>query len=84
MKRYNYAIQVADNVTDIMNLPCVMRCDKLMFCSDKKNAVQYRYLLDDGQEAVTYDWIVQDLSGKWHVLSGAQYEKLNEMDTTNI
>ena len=30
MEKYNYAIQVSDNVTDVMDLPCVMRCDKLV------------------------------------------------------
>jgi hypothetical protein len=78
MEKYNYAIQVADNVTDIMNLPCVMRCDKLMFGTYQKNAVQYRYLLDDGQEAVTYDWIVQLADGKWKVFSGAEWNERNK------
>lgn len=78
MKRYNYAIQVADNVTDIMNLPCVMRCDKLVIGAGVMNEVQYRYMLADGQEAVTYDWIVQLADGRWNVFSGAEWNELNK------
>ena len=39
MERYNFAIQVSDNVTDVMDLPCVMRCDKLVIGAGGMNAV---------------------------------------------
>lgn len=78
MEKYNFAIQVSDNVTDVMDLPCVMRCDKLVIGGRWNDAVQYRYMLADGQEAVTYDWIVQLADGKWHVYSGAEWNELNK------
>ena len=81
MEKYNYAIQVSDNVTDVMNLPCVMRCDKLVIGAGGMNAVQYRYMLADGQEAVTYDWIVQLTDGKWKVFSGDEWNERNKEES---
>jgi hypothetical protein len=67
---YKQRIQVSDNVTDIMKLPCVLSAHKRYGSSDE---VAF-YLLD--QEAMAAyqsrcvhpgEWLVQGENGKWSV-----------------
>jgi hypothetical protein len=71
-QRYTEKIQVGDNVTDIMKLPCVRSAEKR---NSKDSEVAY-YLLepsamadsDRWQFAHPGDWLVKDENGKWHVM----------------
>ena len=70
-QRYTEKIQVGDNVTDIMKLPCVQSAHKR---SGKEREVAY-YILEPSamadsehwQYAHPGEWLVQDENGKWHV-----------------
>ena len=70
-QRYTEKIQVGDNVTDILQLPCVQSAHKR---SGKDRKVAY-YILEPSamfdsehwQYAHPGEWLVQDENGKWHV-----------------
>ena len=63
MKKYKFAIQVGDNITDIMMLPCVKGCEKIV-----------RNLYEEGGGS----WIVQDACDGWHVFSDVEYERVKD------
>lgn len=66
------AIQIGNNVTDIMKLPCVFSCHKM-------SNGELEYLLYDWDENGQYikahkgDWIVED-DGKYFQLTEKEYE----------
>lgn len=68
------AIQINNNVTDIMKLPCVFSCHKM---ADG----ELEYLLydwdDKGQNVRAHkeDWIVEE-NGKYYVLTDKEYGRL--------
>ena len=65
------AIQIGDNVTNIMKLPCVFSCHKMV--ND-----ELEYLLYDWDEQGQYvrahkgDWIVEE-GGKHYVLTDKEF-----------
>lgn len=69
------AIQIGNNVTDIMKLPCVYSCHKMA------NG-ELEYLLYDWDENGQYvrahkgDWLCEDYQGKWHKLTKEEYGRL--------
>jgi len=69
------AIQIGNNVTNIMKLPCVFSCHKM---ADG----ELEYLLYDWDEQGQYvkahksDWIIEDNDGDYHVLTDEEYGKL--------
>lgn len=72
--KYKQTIHIGNNITDIMNLPCVFSCHK-----DYQNNIVYLLYNwdDDGRyvEARKGDWLCQDYEGYWHKLSGTEYEQ---------
>lgn len=72
--RYKQTIQIGDNVTDIMRLPCVSGCKKL----DDKNGfewLEYQIKGSDSETAEKSDWLCEDYDGRWHCLSDEEYQK---------
>jgi len=78
--RYKQAIQIGDNVTDIMKLPCVMECHKRdIFRGGHR--IEFYYVLDSrrmkapgwqfGHEG---DWLCEDYDGRWHLLTDKEYK----------
>ena len=74
-KNYKTAIQIANNVTSIMRLPCIFSCHKE---ADGK----FCYLLYEWDEFGNYvqaykgDWLCEDEEGKWCVLKEDEYKDL--------
>lgn len=68
------SIQISDNVTDIMRLPCISGCKKL----DDKNGfewLEYQTRGCNSEIAEKGDWLCQDPNGDWHVLSDEEHRK---------
>ena len=84
MKKYKFAIQVGDNITDIMMLPCVKGCEKIVRNLYEEGgriigtSVKFLYTLENGQEAWNGSWIVQDACDGWHVFSDVEYERVKD------
>ena len=71
MEGFVEAIQIADNVTSIMKLPCVTHCFKAVFSGHEKLV----YKLTNHRSAFKGDWIVKDKEGRWDVIRNEEYEK---------
>ncbi len=75
MTHYKQCIQIKNNVTDIMKLPCVFSCHKM-------NDHELEYLLYDWDKQGQYiaahqgDWLCEDYQGKWHVLTNEEHGRL--------
>ena len=75
---FKQTIRIGDNVTDIMNLPCVVACIKQ---DDKNGFVWLEYRIRCGasgraQYAEKGDWLCEDNDGRWHILTDEDHEKL--------
>lgn len=78
--KYKQAIQIGDNVTDIMKLPCVLGARKKTY----NPAVIYYILFGDvitkrvqwGEtvKAYTGDWLCEDYDGRWYLLNDKEYK----------
>ena len=78
--RYKQAIQIGDNVTDIMKLPCVLGAMKKSY----NPAVIYYILFGDiitkrvqwGEAVTAYtgDWLCEDYDGRWHLRNDKEYK----------
>ena len=68
--RYKQAIQIGDNVTDIMRLPCVYSCRK-----EADGGLCYLfYDWDEYVEARQSDWLCEDYDGRWYLLNDKEYK----------
>ena len=70
------AIQIGDNVTDVMKLPCVVACIKQ---DDKQGYrwLMYRIMVGAGGRAEygeKGDWICQGYNGRWCVMTDDEYK----------
>lgn len=82
--RYKQAIQIGNNVTDIMRLPCVLGARKKMY----NPAVIYYILFGDvitngvqwseAVKAYNGDWLCEDYYGRLHLLSDKEYKDGHE------
>ena len=79
--RYKQAIQIGDNVTDIMKLPCVIDVNKAY---DDNGVLFYKYrLFGDtitnrikwGETVIAHvgDWLIEDEEGRWHVMTDEEW-----------
>lgn len=74
MSNFKQAIQVGNNVTDIMKLPCVFSCHK-------ESDGRLCYLLYSWDQYGNYvearkgDWICEEEGGGWTVLTDKDYKK---------
>lgn len=68
------AIQIGNNVTDMMKLPCIFSCHK-------EQDGRLCYLLYDWDEHGNYkeahkgDWLCEEEGGGWSVLDDKTYKK---------
>lgn len=70
--KYKQCIQAGNNVNDILKLPCVVAVRKT-------NKGQFEYELSNGiYLAYEGDWICQDESGDWTVISDETHRFLTE------
>ena len=75
-RQYRQSIQIGKNVGDILNLPCVNAVRK----SEAKRLVyEIATAYDPKKYATAGDWICEDYSGDWHVVSSLQMEELLRM-----
>lgn len=83
MVRFKQALQINDNVTAIMRLPCVIGCRK-EFWSDSDICLRFELFGDTqstkfrwGESIYAYhgDWLCESYDGVWHLLSNEEYEK---------
>ena len=83
MKKFKQCIQVGNNITDIMKLPCVVKCEKesrwsfkMLFLNlaEKEKKEVFIFTLMSGETAKTGDWIVLDVCDNWHVMTNDLYE----------
>ena len=74
MSKFAQSIQVGNNVTSIMRLPCVTSCHKQ---NDMQGLEWLEYVIngDENQRVEKGDWICQDHDGKWHGISDEEYRK---------
>ena len=84
MIRIKQAIPVGNNITDIMCLPCVNKCEKVdveyhvcgvEWNTEIRHKSSFVFTLDNGQRAYCGDWIVNDGDGHWSVLTDEEYEQ---------
>ena len=82
MIKFRKAIQVGRNATDILNLPCVIGCQK-EFWSDSDIRLRFELFGDTqstkfrwGESIYAYhgDWLCEDYDGKWHLLTDKEYK----------
>lgn len=71
------AIQIGDNVTDVIRLPCVVACIKK---DDQQGFEWLEYRVKCGvsgraQYAEKGDWLVEDTNGYWHIMTDDEYKK---------
>lgn len=71
------AIQIGDNVTDIMRLPCVVACIKK---NDRQGFSWLEYRVKCGASgrakyAEKYDWLIEDTDGHWYVMTDSKYKQ---------
>ena len=86
MAHYKQAIQIGNNVTEIMKLPCVYSCAK-EFWGDDDIRLRYelissvqskRFNIGDRIYAYANDWLCEDAEGTWHLLTNEEYEANKE------
>ena len=67
---FRQAIQIGDNVTDILKLPCVKGGKK---CDDKAGFEWLMYILKWGGCAEKGDWLCENTDGYWSAHSNEEY-----------
>lgn len=73
------AIQIGDNVTNIMKLPCIEKCVK----RNNKNGLEWlEYGTTDGDIVECGDWLCETEDGKWMQMSDEEYQKYIENENT--
>ena len=82
MAHYKQAIQIGNNVTEIMKLPCVYSCSKEIWGIGKEIRLRYE-LTGNAQFAYRFnayagDWLCEDAEGTWHLLKNEEYEANKE------
>ena len=84
---YRQTIQIGDNATDILQVPCVMGVMKTM--NQPPYDLQWRlktetiinlcscHSLTEPYYHPAYqgDWLCEDYSGQWHMLCNAEYQE---------
>ena len=62
------AIQVGNNVTNIMRLPCIETCTK------RNDRHGLEYVTTDGDIVESGDWLCETEDGKWLPMSDEEYK----------
>lgn len=86
MKKYKQSIHIGANITDIMRLSCINKCEKEVVERNvyadlvegpfaTSHHLIFTYTLDDGRKAREGDWLLQDVCDHWHVMNEREYQK---------
>lgn len=78
-KKIVKAIQIGNNITDIMRLPCINKCVKR---NDKNGFEWLEYVTTDGDIVEGGDWLCETKEGKWMPISDEEYKKYIENENT--
>lgn len=72
------AIQIGDNVTDIMRIPAIKQCEKVEW--EGREVLLYRMQGRTGTIVPVQksDWLVETESGEWLAYSDKVYQKLRK------
>lgn len=86
--RFKQAVQIGDNVTDIINLRCINYVAKqpcFEFLGYKYHL--YAGLMWDYKEDLSHrhiafkgDWLCEDHDGLWHILKDEEYQQIIKTD----
>lgn len=72
MSKYKQAIQISNDVTGIMKLPCIFSCHK-----EEGGSLVYLLYKWNGlgmyEKAHIGDWLCEDYNGEWFVVSDGEY-----------
>ena len=79
METITKAVQIADNITDILNLPCVYGAVKLNRDLPDVHFLLYDYSGQGGSHTIARkgDWLCKCANGKWKHLSDKEYKELS-------
>ena len=91
MAHFKQAIQIGNNVTEIMKLPCVLSCSKEVWGEEihlryellgKVKRVQLGSVKIESYRCYAYagDWLCEDAEGTWHLLTNEEYEANKEQN----
>ena len=69
------AIQVGNNVTNIMRLPCIETCTKR---NDRHGMEWLEYVTTDGDIVESGDWLCETDEGKWMPMDDEEYQKFTK------
>ena len=69
--RIKQAIQVGNNVTNIMSLPCIEKCVKR---NDRHGMEWLEYVTTDGDIVECGDWLCKTDEGKWIAMCDEEYK----------
>ena len=75
------AIQVGDNVTDIMKLPCIFSAWKYPLRGHQPKEGDIIYDFRQGWKsdfAMKGDWLLEHENGVWEIVSNEKYEQANK------
>lgn len=88
MKKFKFkqAVQIGDNVTDIIKLRCISFVDKnpqppesfgLFYYYHLYPGLMWDYKMDLSHRHVAYkgDWLCEDENNRWHILSDEEYQR---------
>ena len=83
---FRQAIQIGNNVYNILMLPCVISVTKEYWNEDIilrynlfGDVISKKYSWGDSIYAYKDDWICEDYDGNWHLLTPSEYKALSEM-----
>ena len=65
------ALQVGNNVTNIMSFPCIEKCVKR---NDKNGLEWLECVTTDGKIVESGDWLCETDEGKWLCMSDEEYK----------
>ena len=84
MKKYRFSIQIGLNITDIMLLPCVEKCEKEVKTTtfhfgngerEERSNVNFVYTLFNGQRAHYGEWLLKDICDHWSIMTDKEYKR---------
>lgn len=85
--KFKQAVQIGDNVTDIMKLRCISYVSKNPQPPKGYEITYYYYLypglmwdyredLSHKHVALKGDWLCEDYDGRWHILKDYEYQQI--------
>ena len=80
---FKQSIRIGRHIENVFRLPCVAAVRKDIFGAAFYDL--YGFVMHDNKGAVAREgnWICEDDSGRWHLLTNEEYEQLNTTDYGN-